>query len=206
MTVRFGGRTRAIYGTAVVVAVAIMVIVGLSTDGRTRSQRTAQPTSTSPPSPPPARSSDASNPNSHSATRTSTPPATATATADGRGASPPVPAPRTPGAASSLGATPDCEYFPDGSSSPAETLAWTVAVPVGDSQQVQLSSDPHGLDHGQFATSPPLTVKQVTYPWQDLKTGQSYTWRVITSTANASSPSQPHTFIVQPCTGNYTGP
>ncbi len=204
MTVRFGGRTRVTYGTAVilavVVAVAIVVIVGLSTDGKTRSHRTARPTSTSPPSPPPARSPDAST-IAHSGTTTSPPSA---APAAGPGAAP-VPGP--PGAASSLGATPDCVYFPDGSSSPAETLAWTVGVPVGDSQQVQLSSDAHGLDHGQFATSPLLSAKQVNYPWTDhLKAGQSYTWRVITSTANASSPSQSHTFVVERCTGNYTGP
>jgi len=100
----------------------------------------------------------------------------------------------------------ECFYAPDNSSIPGESLTWTVASPPGDSQRVELSSEPPGLQSGHSQGSRPIPGTDAGFSWRDLKVGQTYTWRVITTSGTATSPSPPQTFVAQPCAGGYSGP
>ncbi|MDQ6837705.1 MAG: hypothetical protein M3137_05025 [Actinomycetota bacterium] len=135
-----------------------------------------------------------------SAPSTTSSPALSTTSPTLAPASPAPPGPGAPGLASRLNVAPDCLYFPDGSSSPAEYLSWTVAVPPGASQHVEVSDVAQGLDTGHFASSTSLLAKQAGLSWRPITAGQAYTWRVVTtSAAGPSSTSVTQSFVGQPC-------
>lgn len=115
-------------------------------------------------------------------------------------------APGEPGVASGMATASDCFYAPDNSSTPGQALTWTIAVPHGDSQQIDLSSEPTGPTGGHLASSPRLKAEEAGFTWRGLEVGHSYTWQVITSLGRASSKSPVQTFVVEPCSGGYTGP
>ncbi len=203
-------RSQVAVGGAVALGVAVVVLVATLTSGsgahRTGTPRSAGPppaaaaTTTSPAGPP-------STTPSSTGTVTSPPSVTPSPTAPGGPVGSPAPPARgAPGVATGLHTAEDCEYFPDSTSTPGEALLWTPGVPIGESQHVELASDPQGSGNAHFASSPPLAAKDLGFSWRGIKPGQSYLWRVVTASGNATSSSGTQSFVAQPCTGGYSGP
>lgn len=117
-----------------------------------------------------------------------------------------TPAAGPPGAATGLVSASDCQYFPDGTSTPGQALTWAPGAPLGDAQHVDVATDLHGFEAGHFISSKPLQPKDLGFPWRPTKVGQIYTWRVVTTRGTTASPSATQTFTSEACTGGYTGP
>lgn len=109
------------------------------------------------------------------------------------------------GAAAGLVTKPNCLNLPDGSSRPQIELLWTPGMPMGDSQRVDVTKQANGSGIAKLTTSGPLSPQQNDYALLDLKPGDTYTWRVITTRGGASIPSQTKTFVVETCPSGVGG-